>query len=97
MQIVIDVDDKDILFDIKNHGLIAQTESEEIIISALYNGTPLPKGHGRLIDEKDVIENICEARGCYGHNNCKSKLQRHTDCDTQTHLIGLLHVGNVRR
>lgn len=37
-------------------------------------GTPLPKGHSRLIDEKDVIENICELRGCYGRNNCNSKL-----------------------
>lgn len=43
------------------------------LLDCVRNGTPLPKGHGRLIDEKDVIENICEARGCYGHNNCKSK------------------------
>lgn len=35
-----------------------------------------PKGHGRLIDDKDVIENICEMYGCDEdrRNNCKSKL-----------------------
>ena len=29
------------------------------------------------------------------HNNRENKLQRHANNDTQTHLIGLLHVGNV--
>ena len=31
------------------------------------------------------------------HNDCKNKLQRYADNDTQTHLIGLLYVRDVRR
>lgn len=26
----------------------------DILVNAIKNGTPLPKGHGRLIDEKDL-------------------------------------------
>ena len=27
--------------------------------NALINGTPLPKGHGRLIDANDLLDHIC--------------------------------------
>ena len=54
MKIVIDIDDEQVLFDIKNRGLEAQTETDKVIINALYNGTPLPKGHGRLIDADEL-------------------------------------------
>lgn len=53
MQIVIDIDDEQVFFDIKNRGLEAETETDKVILNALYNGKPLPKGHGRLIIEKD--------------------------------------------
>ena len=43
-------------------------------IKALEKAISLPKGHGRLIDERHVVENICEKHGCYGRDNCKSKL-----------------------
>ena len=70
MQIVIDIPDR--IY--KRQGSLNIIDSD-ILRNALKNGTPLPKNHGRLIDEKDVIENICEAHCCYGHrhNNCKSK------------------------
>lgn len=55
MQIVIDIDDEQILFDIKNQGLEGESETDKVIINALYNGTILPK-HGRLIDADNLIE-----------------------------------------
>lgn len=29
------------------------------IHEAIYNGTPLPEGHGRLIDADDLFDNTC--------------------------------------
>jgi hypothetical protein len=55
MKIVIEIDDEQVLFDIKNRGLEAETETDKVIINALYSGTPLPKGHGRLIDADDFF------------------------------------------
>lgn len=37
------------------HGYIWDEDKEEAI-RAIKNGTPLPKGHGRLIDENDVVK-----------------------------------------
>ena len=54
MQIVIDIDDKykDMISDINpRKGSILN----DIILDAAKNGTPLPKGHGRLIDESDLM------------------------------------------
>ena len=45
----------------------------DMLTKSIIAGTPLPKGHGRLIDAKDVIENICEEIGCTGDKTCKSK------------------------
>lgn len=56
MEIVIKIDDEQVLFDIKNRGLEADSETDKVIINALYNGTPLPKNHGRLIDEQQIID-----------------------------------------
>lgn len=42
MKLVIDIDDEQVLFDIKNRGLEGETETDKVIINALYNGTPLP-------------------------------------------------------
>ena len=56
MQIVIDVPEK-----VYNHfcrGCRFFDEVEEAII-AITDGTPLPKGHGKLIDVKDLLEQIC--------------------------------------
>lgn len=55
MQIVIDIDDEQVLFDIKNQSLEAKSETDKVIINALYNGTTLPKGHGRLIDSAELL------------------------------------------
>lgn len=62
MKIVIDIDDEQVLFDIKNRILEAQTETDKVIINALYNGTPLPKGHGRLIDADAYRKEMMDSR-----------------------------------
>ena len=54
MQIVIDIAEDD-YYDILQYAeLKVNTEFENLMIVAIKNGTPLPKGHGRLIDEKDL-------------------------------------------
>ena len=57
MQIVIDIDDEQVLFDIKNQGFEAESETDKVIIKALYNGIILPK-HGRLIDSDVLIKRL---------------------------------------
>ena len=48
MQIVIDIPDVEYQRLITQDGM-SYTDGE-IVVNAFYNGTPLPKGHGRLID-----------------------------------------------
>ena len=60
MQIVIDIDDKTYA-DIKKGKIYSSIRDvpQEAVVS-IANGTPLPKGHGRLIDadklQKDMIK-----------------------------------------
>lgn len=49
MQIVIDIPDR--IY--KRQGYLNIIDSD-ILRNALKNGTPLPKGHGRLIDEEQI-------------------------------------------
>lgn len=49
MKLIIDIDDEQVLFDIKNRGLEAETETDKVIINALYNGILLD-------DVKEEIE-----------------------------------------
>ena len=70
MQIMIDIP-KDDYYDILQYAeLKANTEFENLMIVAIKNGTPLPKGHGRLIDadaidtswsDNEVIETLQDA------------------------------------
>lgn len=60
MQIVIDMPEKTVN-DIKDNAMFAGTIPSEIlwdVTSAIGNGIPLPKGHGRLIDA-DAFERRC--------------------------------------
>ena len=51
MQIVIDIDEKDY-----NLYKVDDWHIPKCLRDALANGTPLPKGHGRLIDENTITE-----------------------------------------
>ena len=56
MKVVIDISDQKYKWIVDN----PQTYTDDLQ-EAIRNGTPLPKGHGRLIDEKELIEEIeCE-------------------------------------
>ena len=58
MKLIIEIDEGDYKW-IKNH---VNTINEQRIA----NGTPLPKGHGRLIDADKTISKICGSScGCH--------------------------------
>jgi hypothetical protein len=52
MQVVIDIDEK--TYDDFMYLWVKDSD----ILRAVRNGTPLPKGHGRLIDEDKVLDDI---------------------------------------
>lgn len=54
MKLVIDIP-KDVYEDTVEHGMIDLGRYTYTISCAIRNGTPLPKGHGRLIDESDLM------------------------------------------
>jgi hypothetical protein len=71
MQIVIDIDDmaykfvQDTSFVEDESTMFEQTNADRKktlllfdILDAIQNGTPLPKGHGRLIDADDLIQEL---------------------------------------
>jgi hypothetical protein len=70
MQIVIDIPE-DVYEDIVAHN----GENREGGKSAYYfegliqNGTPLPKGHGRLIDAEELYNDLKERQKSYEHNS----------------------------
>lgn len=53
MQIVIDIPDR--IYKIVQNRMLNITDAK-ILENALKNGTPLPKGHGRLIDADDITD-----------------------------------------
>lgn len=60
MKIVIDMPEKTVN-DIKDNAMFAGTIPSEIlwdVTSAIGNGTPLPKGHGRLVDADALTEQL---------------------------------------
>lgn len=64
MQIVIEISD-DIFDDIK-HGYVCAEYADELI-SCVEHGTPLPKGHGDLIDRSKIYKAIyAEEDNCTG-------------------------------
>ena len=53
IELVISIDDGIIEY-IKNNDCLAACYNDEVA-KAIKNGTPLPKGHGRLIDEDSIL------------------------------------------
>lgn len=81
MQIVIKIDEKDKQYldkCLKGKGLAFFENAKLIkrIILAVFHGTPLPKGHGRL---KDIDE--IEWYGCTSELDCPHKNRECKDCD----------------
>ncbi len=66
MKIVIDIPDASYErfgYEYSEQHLISK-EVNEAILDAFCNGTPLPKGHGRLVDE-NVIKDFKDKIKCY--------------------------------
>lgn len=56
MQIVINIPEK---LACEGFERFFTEEEKNVLIKAIGNGTPLPKGHGKLIDVNDLLEEIC--------------------------------------
>ena len=66
MQIIIDIS-KELKNEIHNHGLFLCPNDKTALVNAIKHGTPLPKGHGELIerDKLEYLKAIHDAK--YGH------------------------------
>ena len=84
MKIVIDIDDtaykfvQDTSFVEDESTLFEQTNDDRKktlflfdILDAIQNGTPLPKGHGDLIDRKALMENAYTKEFCSWYDEIK--------------------------
>lgn len=59
MKIVIDLPEE-IMEHMKDNGCLSVVYYNDDIAKAIINGTPLPKGHGRLIDADAYIDKTAE-------------------------------------
>ena len=65
MQIVIDINEH-LYKTIKTLGLVVEDGDAVAVSEAIKNSTPLPKGHGRLIDADALIDTLgCSDRDIY--------------------------------
>ena len=58
MKIVIDIDD-DLYVRLFDNGVDNYNDADDIA-KAIRRGTPLPKGHGALVDRGEVIKNLLD-------------------------------------
>lgn len=67
MQIVIDIDENVFtrLFDNGTEDYEIVNDDLFAIAKAIRKGTPLPKGHGRILDEKDILDTENNGGGWY--------------------------------
>lgn len=75
MEIVIDIPDKVYSFITTECNDVTISENEapfEYIIRGIIDGTVLPKGHGRLIDADDLIQDIIDdSQLCIFNSECE--------------------------
>jgi len=64
MQIVIDIDDERYK-DIQRIATVQLKGRTPTLEQAIASGTPLPKGHGRILDEKDILDTENNYGGLY--------------------------------
>ena len=55
MKIIIDIQDEDVLFDISKHNLSPTSQTDGVIINALYDGKPIEDGRPTLIYKGQVV------------------------------------------
>ena len=59
MKLIVDISEED--FEKAKHGRAGVS----VMRKAITNGTPLPKGHGRILDEKDILDTENNDGGWY--------------------------------
>ena len=72
MQIVIDIPEEIVTY-IKDYCGMSIADAKEvlpIILNAIHNGTPLPKGHGDLIDRNSILCNDLPCNLCGYTDEC---------------------------
>ena len=84
MTIVIDIPDAEYQRLIAQDG-ISHTDAE-IVVNAFYSGTPLPKGHGNLIQREDAESIFKNARKALYEQSRKERIN-----DFQTRELMLLN------
>lgn len=56
---------KEQIIALTNVGESFPPKLQERIVRAIINGTPLQKGHGRILDEKDILDTENNSGGWY--------------------------------
>ena len=68
MKLIIDIPKEE--YELVRHGNKSYTTELELM-NAVANGVPVPKGHGDLIDRKDLIENGISKGFCDWYDEIK--------------------------
>ena len=91
IELVIKIDEED--YNIMKHNIAVNNPlcplSQEEMVSKVANGTPLPKGHGRLIDA-DKLEYTCNSDECgmlTGCNHCQYHIITEDEIDNAPTII----------
>ena len=71
MKIVIDIPEEDIEY-IKENEDLCDVKLQHNLIYAVIGGTPLPKGHGRLIDENNLWFEDIDDISCVTQRNVEN-------------------------
>lgn len=64
MKLIIDIPDE-LKTEVHNHGLFLCPNDKTALVNAIKHGTPLPKGHRRILDEKDILDTENNDGGWY--------------------------------
>lgn len=64
MKLIIDIDKK-IIEQAKHYNDLPYDDYVIRVAEAIKNGIPLPKGHGRILDEKDILDTENNDGGLY--------------------------------
>ena len=88
MQIVIDIPEEDYAI-LLSHADVIRKRKRKTLEEAVINGTPLPKGHGRIIDYGYVVDAIDDwiNVGEYGYTNATDYLRNRVN-DVPTIIEG---------
>jgi len=80
MQIVIDIPEEE--YNIAKFGQYGNINTE-IVRAAIKNGTPLPKGHGALIDFDELCESYWDGNYMEIHRNDLADIKPIIEADTE--------------